>query len=87
MGDHILRQLPIGRFGTSEKIAKAALFFTSDDSSIVLGTERIADGAWRPCKDHRERGTAPSNCPAGIVSSAGRAAWRMKRAYLLFRYA
>jgi NAD(P)-dependent dehydrogenase (short-subunit alcohol dehydrogenase family) len=44
MGDHILRQLPIGRFGTSEEIAKAALFFASDDSSFVLGAEHIADG-------------------------------------------
>ena len=44
MGDHILRQLPIGRFGTSEEIAKAALFFASDDSSFVLGAELIADG-------------------------------------------
>ena len=44
MGDHILSQVPIGRFGTSEEIAKAALFFASDDSSFVLGAELIADG-------------------------------------------
>lgn len=41
---HIQSQIPLGRFGTAEEIAKIALFFASDDSSFVLGAELIADG-------------------------------------------
>lgn len=44
MGEGILSQIPVGRFGTSEEIAKAAAFFASDDSSFILGTELIVDG-------------------------------------------
>ena len=35
---------PLGRVGTSEEIAKAALFLASDDSSYMLGAEIIVDG-------------------------------------------
>ncbi len=41
---NILSQIPIGRFGTTDEIAKIVLFFASDDSSYLLGAELIADG-------------------------------------------
>jgi len=37
-------QIPIGRFGTPQEIAKIAVFFASEDSGFVLGAELIADG-------------------------------------------
>jgi NAD(P)-dependent dehydrogenase (short-subunit alcohol dehydrogenase family) len=44
MGAGILAQIPAGRFGTMDEIAKTIVFFASDDSSFVLGAELIADG-------------------------------------------
>ncbi|MEO6524300.1 MAG: SDR family oxidoreductase [Mucilaginibacter sp.] len=44
MGAQLNKQIPIGRFGNAEEIAKIAAFFASDDSSFVLGAELIADG-------------------------------------------
>lgn len=40
----IQQQVPMGRFGTPEEIAKAALFLASEDSSFVIGAELVADG-------------------------------------------
>lgn len=37
-------QIPMGRFGSSSEMAKAALFLASDDSSYVVGAELVADG-------------------------------------------
>ena len=37
-------QVPLGRFGRPEEIAKAVLFLASSDSSFLLGTEIVADG-------------------------------------------
>lgn len=37
-------QVPLGRFGTSEELAKAALFLASDDASFITGEELIVDG-------------------------------------------
>ncbi len=42
--ENIKSQVPMGRFGQPEEIAKAALFLASSDSSFILGTEIIADG-------------------------------------------
>lgn len=36
--------IPIGRMGTSDEIAKAALFLAGDDSSFITGIELFVDG-------------------------------------------
>jgi NAD(P)-dependent dehydrogenase (short-subunit alcohol dehydrogenase family) len=36
--------VPLGRLGTADEIAKAALFLASDDSSFVAGIELFVDG-------------------------------------------
>ena len=40
----IAATIPMGRMGTVEEIAKAALFLASDDSSFVTGIELFVDG-------------------------------------------
>jgi NAD(P)-dependent dehydrogenase (short-subunit alcohol dehydrogenase family) len=42
--ERIVSTIPIGRMGTPEEIAKAALFLASDDSSFVAGIELFVDG-------------------------------------------
>lgn len=37
---------PLGRMGTSEEIAKTALFLASGDSEFVTGVELTVDGGW-----------------------------------------
>jgi len=44
MGESLVKQIPVGRFGQAEEIAKTIAFFASDDSSFILGSELIADG-------------------------------------------
>lgn len=44
MGQHIQGLVPLGRFGQVEEIARTIVFFASDDSSFILGSELIADG-------------------------------------------
>ena len=44
MGEGIKSQIPVGRFGKADEVAKAVLYFASDDSAVVLGTELIIDG-------------------------------------------
>jgi len=44
IGDGIAKQIPLGRFGRPEEIARVVTFFASDDSSFILGAELIVDG-------------------------------------------
>lgn len=40
----ILKQSPLKRFGTSEEVAKVALFLATEDSSYITGAEIAVDG-------------------------------------------
>jgi NAD(P)-dependent dehydrogenase (short-subunit alcohol dehydrogenase family) len=42
--DQAIAQRPMGRIGTSEEIAKAALFLASDDSTFMTGATLVVDG-------------------------------------------
>ncbi|MBY6261221.1 SDR family oxidoreductase [Azospirillum sp. 412522] len=42
--DYLASQVPLGRVGDADEIAKAAVFLASDDSSFVNGIELFADG-------------------------------------------
>ena len=44
MGKGFAAQVPLGRFGTSEEIANAALFLASEDASYINGVELEVDG-------------------------------------------
>jgi NAD(P)-dependent dehydrogenase (short-subunit alcohol dehydrogenase family) len=44
MGKGFAKQVPLGRFGTPEEIAKSALFLASDDASYINGVELEVDG-------------------------------------------
>ena len=41
------RQIPAGRFGLPEEVARAALFLASDDASYVTGATLVIDGGQR----------------------------------------
>jgi NAD(P)-dependent dehydrogenase (short-subunit alcohol dehydrogenase family) len=40
----LLERAPMRRFGTAEEVAKAALFFASEDAAYVTGSELLVDG-------------------------------------------
>jgi NAD(P)-dependent dehydrogenase (short-subunit alcohol dehydrogenase family) len=42
--DHLSSQIPVGRIGQPEDVAKAAVFLASDDASFINGIELFADG-------------------------------------------
>ena len=44
MLDSIVNRVPMGRLGEPDEIARAAVFFASDDSTFVTGTELFVDG-------------------------------------------
>jgi NAD(P)-dependent dehydrogenase (short-subunit alcohol dehydrogenase family) len=44
MAEQIQSQIPLGRFGKSEEIAKAVTFLASEDSEYIVGTELVVDG-------------------------------------------
>ena len=46
MAQGIAQQVPMGRFGSAEEMAKAALFLASSDSSYVVGADLLADGGF-----------------------------------------
>jgi NAD(P)-dependent dehydrogenase (short-subunit alcohol dehydrogenase family) len=41
-----LARHPMGRFGTADEVAAAALYLASDESSFTTGTELRVDGGW-----------------------------------------
>jgi NAD(P)-dependent dehydrogenase (short-subunit alcohol dehydrogenase family) len=40
----LLERTPLRRFGRPEEVAKAALFFASDESAFITGAELSVDG-------------------------------------------
>jgi NAD(P)-dependent dehydrogenase (short-subunit alcohol dehydrogenase family) len=44
MLESIVDRVPMGRFGTPDEIAGAAVFLASDDSTFVTGSELFVDG-------------------------------------------
>ena len=44
MGAGFAQQVPLGRFGSSEELAKSVLFLASEDASFVNGVELEVDG-------------------------------------------
>ena len=42
--DYLASQVPLGRLGTPDEIAKAAVFLASDDASFITGIELFVDG-------------------------------------------
>jgi NAD(P)-dependent dehydrogenase (short-subunit alcohol dehydrogenase family) len=45
--DHLAAQIPMGRVGDPDEIAKAAVFLASDDASFITGAELFVDGGLR----------------------------------------
>ncbi len=39
-----MEQTPLRRFGTGEDVARAVLFFASDESAFITGAELAVDG-------------------------------------------
>jgi len=46
ISENLLQRTPIGRFGGSNEVVSAALYFASEFSSYTTGTVLIVDGGW-----------------------------------------
>ncbi len=46
MKNYLISKHPIGRFGTSEEVAKATTFLASDDASFITGANLLVDGGY-----------------------------------------
>jgi NAD(P)-dependent dehydrogenase (short-subunit alcohol dehydrogenase family) len=46
VNEYVVSQTPMGRAGTPEEIAYAAVFLASDESSFVTGSELVVDGGY-----------------------------------------
>ena len=44
MAGHLRSHIPAGRFGSAVEIAKAVVFFASDESLFIVGSELVIDG-------------------------------------------
>jgi len=44
VADSIKAQVPAGRFGEASEIAKAVVYFASDESPFAVGSELMIDG-------------------------------------------
>ena len=42
--NRLLGRVPLGRFGTPDEIAKAAVFLASEESNFITGSELFVDG-------------------------------------------
>ncbi len=40
----MVQSIPMKRMGTPEELARAVLFFASDDSTYITGAELVVDG-------------------------------------------